>query len=163
MILSTHAVVGAALASLMPSHPVAAFVVGFASHFAIDSIPHWDYPLRSISLGPGARNNVRMSAARIRDLAVIGFDGLAGLVLATVIFGTEANLVAVLAGAIGGMLPDPLKFACTLYPCEPLVTIDRFHTWIHSNRKLDWPLGVSSQTAFTAAVAGAVVAARLAI
>jgi hypothetical protein len=83
MILSTHAVVGAALAGLMPFHPVAAFVTGFASHFVIDAIPHWDYPLRSISLGPGARNDVRMSAARIRDLALIGFDGLAGLALAT--------------------------------------------------------------------------------
>ena len=162
MIMSTHAVVGAALASLIPSHPVAAFVVGFASHFAIDSIPHWDYPLRSISLGPGARNNVRLSAARLRDLAVIGFDGFAGLILATAIFGTEANLVAVLAGAVGAMLPDPLKFADTLYRCEPLTTIDRFHTWIHSNRKLDWPLGVSSQIAFASAMIGAAMAARLA-
>jgi hypothetical protein len=162
MILSTHAVVGAALASLMPSHPVAAFVVGFASHFVIDSIPHWDYPLQSISLGPGARNNVRITAARIRDLAVIGFDGLAGLVLATAIFGTEANLAAILAGAVGGILPDPLKFVHTLYPCEPLTTLERFHTWIHSNRKLDWPLGVSSQIAFASAVVGAAVVARLA-
>jgi hypothetical protein len=163
MILSTHAVVGAALASLMPSHPVAAFVVGFASHFVIDAIPHWDYPVRSISFGVGARNNVRMTAARIRDLAVIGFDGLAGLVLAIAIFGTEANLVAVLAGAVGAMLPDPLKFADSLYPSAPLTTLDRFHTWIHSNRKLDWPLGVSSQIVFTSAVSGAVVAARLVI
>jgi hypothetical protein len=38
MILTTHAIVGAALASFMPSHPAAAFVVGFASHFALDAI-----------------------------------------------------------------------------------------------------------------------------
>jgi hypothetical protein len=76
MILSTHAVVGAALAGRSDAvPPVAAFVVGFASYFAIDAIPHWDYPLRAISLGPGARNYVRLSAARIRDFAVIGFDG----------------------------------------------------------------------------------------
>jgi hypothetical protein len=162
MILSTHAVVGAALASLMPSHPVAAFVAGFASHFVIDAIPHWDYPLRSISLAPGARNNVRMTAPRIRDLAVIGFDGVAGLVLAIAIFGTQANWVAVLAGIVGGILPDPLKFLYTLYPCEPLATLDRFHSWIHSDRKLDWPVGVSSQIAFASAVAGAAIVARLA-
>ena len=44
MILSTHAVVGAALASFVPSHPFAAFVIGFASHFALDTIRrpfHW--------------------------------------------------------------------------------------------------------------------------
>jgi hypothetical protein len=162
MILSTHAVVGAALASQMPSHPVAAFVVGFASHFVIDAIPHWDYPLRSISLGAGARNDVRMTAARIRDLALIGFDGLAGLTLAITIFGTEADIVAILSGAVGGVLPDPLKFAYTLYPREPLATVERFHNWIHSKRALNWPLGVSSQIAFASAMIGAALAARLA-
>jgi hypothetical protein len=49
MILSTHAVVGVALASFVPSHPFAAFVIGFASHFALDAIPHWDYPIKSRS------------------------------------------------------------------------------------------------------------------
>ena len=38
MILSTHAVVGGAIASLMPGHPVLAFGIGVASHFAIDAI-----------------------------------------------------------------------------------------------------------------------------
>jgi hypothetical protein len=31
MILTTHAVVGAAIASFVPSHPVTAFALGFAS------------------------------------------------------------------------------------------------------------------------------------
>jgi hypothetical protein len=39
MILTTHAVVGAALASFVPSHPVTAFAMGFASHFVLDAIP----------------------------------------------------------------------------------------------------------------------------
>jgi hypothetical protein len=146
----------------MPSHPIAAFVAGVASHFAIDSIPHWDYPLKSISLGRGARNDGLLTAARIRDLVAIGFDAFAGLVLAIGIFGSGPNLVAVLAGAIGGMIPDPLQFAYTLYPREPLATFQRFHGWVHSKRKLDWPLGVSSQVTFAAAVIGAAIAVRLA-
>jgi hypothetical protein len=52
MILSTHAVVGAALASFVPSHPLAALVIGFASHFALDAIPHRDYPIKSRSVNP---------------------------------------------------------------------------------------------------------------
>jgi hypothetical protein len=52
MILTTHAIVGAALASFLPSHPAAAFVVGFASHFALDAIPHVDYPIKSRSVNP---------------------------------------------------------------------------------------------------------------
>ena len=82
MILSTHAVVGGALAGLFPSHPVAAFAVGFASHFVIDAIPHWDYPLRSISVARGARNQVRLTPALARDVALIGFDAIVGLTLA---------------------------------------------------------------------------------
>jgi hypothetical protein len=163
MILSTHAVVGAAIASLMPSHPIAAFAAGFASHFVIDSIPHWDYPLKSISTGLSARNDGRINPARVRDLVVIGFDALVGLVLAIGIFGTEASLVAVLAGAIGGMLPDPLQFVYTLYPREPLATFQRFHGWMHSKRKLGRLLGVSSQVAFASAVIGTAIAVRLAI
>jgi hypothetical protein len=113
MILSTHAVVGGALASLFPSHPVAAFAVGFASHFVIDAIPHWDYPLRSISVARGARNQVRLTPALARDVALIGFDAIAGLALAIGIFATPSTIVAVLAGAVGAMLPDPLQ--CTRF------------------------------------------------
>ena len=52
MILSTHAIVGAAIASFLPSHPTTAFVLGFGSHFVLDAIPHWDYPIKSASVDP---------------------------------------------------------------------------------------------------------------
>src|ERR1700682_2406054 len=116
MILTTHAIVGGALASLFPTHPIVAVAAGFASHFAIDAIPHWDYPLRSISLTPGARNNLRLSSALRRDLTLIGFDACAGLAIAIGIFATPSTVLAIMAGAIGGMLPDPLQFLHTLYP-----------------------------------------------
>jgi hypothetical protein len=45
MILSTHAIVGGAIASLFPSHPILIAAAGFTSHLVIDAIPHWDYPL----------------------------------------------------------------------------------------------------------------------
>jgi hypothetical protein len=154
MILSTHAVVGGALAGLFPSHPVTAFAVGFASHFIIDAIPHWDYPLRSISVAPGARNQVRLTPALARDLALIGFDAIAGLALAIGIFATPSTIVAVSAGAVGAMLPDPLQFVHTHYPHEPLASLQRFHRWMHTKRQLHWPIGVSSQVAFVAAVIG---------
>jgi hypothetical protein len=63
MILSTHANFGGTIASLFPSEPLFAVVAGFASHFAIDAIPHWDYPLRSISVGKGADNR-RLNLSR---------------------------------------------------------------------------------------------------
>ena len=95
--------VGGALAGLFPSHPVAAFAVGFASHFVIDAIPHWDYPLRSISVARGARNQVRLTPALARDVALIGFDAIVGLALAIGIFAACAYAVVILAAL---MLPE---------------------------------------------------------
>jgi hypothetical protein len=158
MILSTHAVVGGALGSLFPSHPVAAIAAGFASHFVIDAIPHWDYSLKSISVAQGARNQFKLDRLILRDLSLIGFDALAGLVLAFALFATPATITAIMLGALAAMLPDPLQFAHTLYPREPLRSLQRFHRWIHTKRKLNWPLGVSSQILFVAFIAVTTVA-----
>ena len=153
MILSTHAIVGGAIASLLPSHPVLAVAAGFASHFAIDAIPHWDYPLRSIATGKTADNRkLKVSATLFRDLALIGFDAGAGLALALLLFATSTTAWVIALGAIAGMLPDPLQFVHSVYPHEPLKSLQRFHSWIHSKKKLQWQLGVSSQAGFAALV-----------
>ena len=153
MILSTHAIVGGAVASLAPSHPVLAAVAAFASHFVIDAIPHWDYPLKSIAIGKGADNSgLRLNGALLTDLAVIAVDACAGLGLALWMFATPASAWVIALGAIAAILPDPLQFVHSLFPHEPLNTLQRFHGWIHSKRKLAWKLGVSSQAAFAIAV-----------
>jgi len=121
MILCTHAVVGAALASFLPSHPAAAFVVGFASHFAIDAIPHWDYPIRSRSVNPMIAAPIAFDRALLRDAAAIGSDGLFGVAVALYLFSSSASLWAILLGAIGAMLPDPLQFVHGRWPYEPQV------------------------------------------
>ncbi len=161
MILSTHAIVGGAIASVIPSHPVLAVAAGFASHFAIDAIPHWDYPLRSIAVGKGADNRrLRLSRAVLTDLAIIALDACAGLALALWLFATPASVWVVALGAIAAMLPDPLQFAHSLFQREPLNSLQRFHIWIHSKRKLAWRLGVSSQIAFATAVSALAGALR---
>jgi len=156
MILSTHAIVGGAIASLAPTHPLFAVVAGFASHFAIDAIPHWDYPLQSIAVGKGADNRgLRLNGALLTDLTVIAADACAGLALALWLFATPASLWVIALGAIAAMLPDPLQFVQSLFPHEPLNTLQRFHGRIHSKRQLAWKLGVSSQVAFATAVSAA--------
>jgi len=153
MILSTHAVVGAAISSFIPSQPAAAFVVGFASHFALDAIPHWDYPLRSISVGKGADNRrLKANRAGMLDLISIAVDSCAGLALAIWLFATPASAWVIALGAVAAMVPDPLQFVHSIYSLEPLVSLQRFHGWTHSKRKLAWKLGVSSQIAFAAVV-----------
>jgi len=153
MILSTHAIVGGAIVSFFPSDPTLAAAAAFASHFAIDAIPHWDYPLRSISCGKGADNRrLRLNRGVVIDLICIGVDACAGLALAIWLFATPASAWVIALGAIAAMAPDPLQFVHSIHPREPLVTLQRFHGWIHSKHRLAWKLGVSSQVAFAAAV-----------
>jgi hypothetical protein len=155
MILSTHAIVGGAIASLVPSHPVLVVAAGFASHFAIDAIPHWDYPLQAISVRPAGESRALNLDNRLwGDLSLIALDACAGVALAIWLFATPATIGAILLGAVAAMVPDPLQVAHALYPREPLKSLQRFHQWIHAKRKLSWPLGASSQAIFAAAVSG---------
>lgn len=115
MILSTHAIVGGAIASLMPDQPALAFVAGIASHFIIDAIPHSDYPLRSLSI---SRNRPTLFADRlwVRDLGLLVFDASAGLAIALLLYASPQATPAILLGAVGGMVPDPLRLIHRLYP-----------------------------------------------
>ena len=133
MILSTHALVGAALANMFPAHPAAAFAVGFASHFALDAIPHADYPIRSASLDPKIGAPLRFDRALLQDAITIGADGLLGILLAFVLFASPQNQWAILLGAFGAMLPDALQFLHLRFPYEPLRTLQRFHRWAHTD------------------------------
>jgi hypothetical protein len=156
MILSTHAIVGAAIASFLPSHPTTAFVLGFASHFVLDAIPHWDYPIRSAAVDPKIGAPMTFDRALLRDAVVIGSDGLVGILGALLLFASSDGLWSILLGAFGAMLPDPLQTLHTHFPYEPLRTLQRFHRWIHTDKRIkeDIILGVGSQIALVAVMVG---------
>jgi hypothetical protein len=162
MILSTHAIAGAAIASFLPSHPAAAFVLGFTSHFALDAIPHWDYPVRSASVNPKINAPVTFDRALLRDAITIGSDGLFGVLAAVVLFASPESLWAVLLGAFGAMLPDPLQFVHARFRHEPLETLQRFHRWIHTDKEIKEHvvLGVGSQLLLVAVIVGLTAAAH---
>ena len=98
MILSTHAIVGAAIASFLPSHPATAFVLGFGSHFVLDAIPHWDYPISSASVNPKIGAPLTFDRGLLRDLALIGSDGLLGILGALLLFASSEGLWSILLG-----------------------------------------------------------------
>jgi hypothetical protein len=150
MILTTHAVVGAALASFVPSHPAAAFVFGFGSHFILDAIPHVDYPIKSRSVDPRIGAPMAFDGALLRDFITIGSDGLFGMLLSLLLFSSLTNFWAVVMGAVGAMLPDPLQFAYTRFPYEPLRS-----RWAHSKKKIGSVVfGAGTQAAFVALITG---------
>jgi hypothetical protein len=59
----------------LSSHPTTAFALGFGSHFVLDAIPHWDYPISSASVNPKIGAPVTFDRALLRDLVVIGAMG----------------------------------------------------------------------------------------
>jgi hypothetical protein len=152
MTLTTHGVVGGAIVSLMPNYPVLGLCLAFASHFLLDRIPHWDYPIRSPSVDPNSAARMRYDRALLADMATIGADAALGVGLALLLFATKATLILVAAGACAALLPDVLQFAYIRYPHEPLASLQRFHRWAHTTNQMDQQpiLGVASQVGFLA-------------
>ena len=169
MTLATHAATGALLAAFVPEHPVAAFCLGFGSHFLLDMIPHWDYNLRSLQgrtrvifHSDGTPENeidpmtMSMPFSRnfILDLLKIGFDFLLGIFLGCVLFPWLFHFpltLAVAVGAVAATLPDLLTFLYTKFSRGVLKAIMRFHMAVHAELKLkDWRIGFPLQAGMVA-------------
>jgi hypothetical protein len=146
--LTTHAIVGAAIAGVIPAHPYLAISAAFASHFLLDAIPHWDYPIRSDSVKPSIGAAMKYDGALLADSLAIGADALLGISLALLLLAKSDNLLVVLCAAGAAILPDALQFAYTRFRREPLISLQRFHSWIHSKRDLRRRpvLGLAAQT-----------------
>jgi hypothetical protein len=165
MVLTTHAVTGAALASLTPNQPLLGFAVGFASHFVLDAIPHWDYYLASQKKDENNRLNdeipLTLNRNFLKDIFKIGLDGFTGLLFAYFFFVFYLNFSAfiVFCGIAGAILPDILQFVQIKYRHEPFNSLRQFHIWIQSWKSLnDKPVwGVLSQIALICLVVWGVV------
>jgi hypothetical protein len=95
---------------------------------------------------------VRIERAFVADLLTIGTDGASGLAAAVLLFGVQSGVLVAAAAAV---LPDPLQLLHARFGHEPLSTLQRFHRWIHSKRKLAVvPFGAASQLALLASVYG---------
>jgi hypothetical protein len=136
----------------MAAHPLVGLTLAFGSHFVLDALPHWDYPIHSSCINPSFRARMSYDRKLFIDLLKIGGDAAFGIVIAVLLFATQrdASLALILAGAIAGMLPDALQFAYMRFPHQPLSVIQRFHQWIHTSRQMRGRpvLGIVSQCAF---------------
>jgi len=145
MILTPHAVFGAALASALHLSPAYALAAGFVSHLLLDTIPHWDYHLKSGSRDPlnPLNNDISASNPNFRqDLMKIAFDAClgVGLSLFFLSLGVGVPILSVLAGAIGGILPDALQFVYMKIRREPFTSLQHLHTVImHSTKEIENP------------------------
>ena len=143
MVLTAHAIVGASIANLMPNHPMLGFATGFASHFLLDSIPHWDYHLLSSKKDPQNPLNDDLILGKnfLIDLMKIGTDFLLGIIISILLFVDISNFSltsfftsAIFWGIAGSLLPDALQFVYFKWRHEPLTTLQRFHNWVQNKR-----------------------------
>ncbi len=140
MTLTTHAIVGAAVAQLFPQNPVLAFAAGFLSHFAIDSLPHWDYTL--LSLRENKENpletDMDINKEFLLDIVRMGTDAFVGILLSILIFTGIFKIpfwIPVL-GASAGLLPDFLQFVYFKTRLPILTPLQKFHIWIQKGKSL---------------------------
>jgi hypothetical protein len=138
MVLSTHAVAGAAAAYLLTRNPAAAAAVGILSHLLLDMVPHWHYPLRSLEKDPRdpMRDRLVFGWNFLLDLIVIGGECLLGFMLAFLAARRGSGAV-VFWGAVGGVFPDFLQLVYHKLPFFPFREIQRFHKWVHARTRLD--------------------------
>ena len=115
MLVTNHvlsgAVIGAATRRIVP-----AFLLGIASHFALDAVPHWGD--RSLTL-----------------MQVAVPDGLAGLAVmgAMTALAPRGRRAAVLAGMAGAALPDLNKPSVVFFGRSPFPrAVDRLHKVIQN-------------------------------
>ena len=165
MILATHGIVGGAIGYLIPQNPVLSFFLGVISHFVIDAVPHWHYPVFSAKIDREnpLNNDMVLNKWFAGDLFDIGIDFLLGIWIAASVFHPEASvdaaMISILCGAIGGIFPDPLQFVYFKMPNRLLLPLQKFHIWIHAENFLDKRhlIGISSQIAFAALIIWAVI------
>ena len=152
MTLTTHAIIGAAAARIFSFNPVLAGIAAFASHFLIDTIPHWDYELKSARKDRQNRMNDNMVINRdfFIDLTKVAFDASLGVTLSLLFFWPHSLYGAgiIVMGAVLGILPDPLQFVYWKIRREPLISLQRLHRWIHNDSESllgHWAIGAALQ------------------
>lgn len=137
MILATHAFVGAAIAQAIPQYPAIGFLAAFASHFVLDTIPHWEYSIEIESYT--GINSKKILIQRIaRDILKVLCDAQIGVLAVLLILwnGTAESLLPLALGMFGGILPDILHAITLIISWKPLNALQQFHKKIHT--KIIW-------------------------
>lgn len=149
MTLGTHITVGVAAASpflvgplsASAMAPVGAFACAMASHYLVDMIPHWDWPIQSIqkSSDHPLDGSVHSRGAVANDVAVAIMDMSLGALAVAVAVGAVGAVIPLgilLAAYLGGVLPDALQLVYFAYKKEPLLTLQKFHSWTHAKARI---------------------------
>jgi len=137
MTLSTHMIVGTAVASLFPNNPALGFGAAFLSHFVLDTIPHWDY---AIAMKNGSSDikdmDIEFNKSFVKSFVKISSDVALGFIISLILIFTLhfSSWPALMAGCLGGMMPDFLQLVYMKFKHEPFLSLQKFHRWIQKDR-----------------------------
>jgi xanthine/uracil permease len=148
MFITTHAALGALAAEVFPTHPALAFVLGMATHFLADIIPH----------GDGGLYKGYISGSKVkRAVAYVVIDGVVAIFFILFLFNTQVfeNRLAISMGIAGGVLPDLLVGVYEVTRVTGLRWFHRVHFFFHNlvsgrTGDLSFPAGFSMQLLFLA-------------
>lgn len=106
MTATAHALVSGAIAASIPN-PALSLPLAFASHFFMDTVPHWDF-------GTNWRVRSKMTTG-----AIAIADTLLGFTVAYFIFGGKVNIPVLFAAVSLGNLPDWLEAPYYIFFARP--------------------------------------------
>lgn len=139
MTASGHAVVGAAIATLIPN-PVVSLPVALVSHFVCDKVPHWDV------MTDKNKTKTQILVQSTLDV-LLGF----ALVWAIFIFYLQSsNPLIIFLGAFTAQLPDWLELPYFVFHKHYPIFYQnyRIQKWVHDvwfDSRLKAPWGIVTQ------------------
>lgn len=129
MLVTSHALIGAALAKLIPN-PWLGYPLALLSHFAADLTPHWDFRTRKTNRS--ILNTIIISLA----------DAFIGFLLGWLIFKSKINNFYLFSMMFMAQLPDWLEAPYLIFNWQfpPFSTIKKLQSRLHYKLDLPWGL-----------------------
>jgi hypothetical protein len=139
--VTNHVLSGALLGHLLRRRPATAFVVGVASHLALDAVPHW-----GCDIGKSDWEQKFLAVAK-RD----GLLGLAAIGVATLVADKPAR-AATIAGIAGAVLLDMDKPLMHFFGRNPFPgAVQRLHEQVQNETPEGLPNEIRFGVGFVAA------------
>ncbi len=156
MILVSHIIVSGLLGATTQNYFLAA-VFGFASHYMLDVIPHWDYFSNDFILKIKTETGFLKKKKFWRKMFKVACDILIGLSLLFIIFiaaiknPIPENIAPILISIFFGVLPDALQLLYWITKWQPIKWNSDLQHFIHHSihKKIEqsfWP-GITTQIA----------------
>lgn len=119
MIATPHILTGALIASKVHNLPLA-LILAFASHYLLDSLPHWEYKLKDMNRGKWKEG--------WKDLLVVFLDAMVGTIFVYLL--SDNFFIAIIGSFLAG-LPDLIMIVNIKLKSKILSYTEIFHSGVH--------------------------------